>query len=94
MATTTAVRSIGDLDQIIDADFHLKEQLTDFVSYLEGPYAKAMKAREPGDHFAGFYPSSGYFNASKQTGEVPNRPVRPPKKCWRAWRSSMWTRWC
>lgn len=75
MATTTT-RSIGDLDQIIDADFHLKEQLTDFVSYLEGPYAKTLKAREPGDHFAGFYPSSGYFNASKQTGKVPNRPVR------------------
>lgn len=76
MTTTTTDISLNDLDEIIDADFHLKEQLSDFVAYLEGPYAKTLKTREPGDHFGGFYPSSGYFNASKQTGKVPNRPVR------------------
>lgn len=75
MVTTTNSKPISTLDQVIDADFHLKEQESDFISYIDEPFSDILDTKS-GGHFSGSYPSSGYFNASKQTGRVKNKAIR------------------
>ena len=76
------IRSIDDLDTVVDCDFHLTEKEADFLPYLPSPYYERLFKRETfekdylehTDEFKSFYPSPGVF-APYNTGVVESREV-------------------
>lgn len=76
------IRSINDLDTVVDCDFHLTESESDFLPYLPSPYYERLFERETfeseydehTDEFSSFYPSPGVF-APYNTGVVESRDV-------------------
>lgn len=62
MATTTKPKQVEDLDVVVDSDSHVTELQSDFLPYLEGPFAEALDTEgEDWGYLSSFYPTAGYF---------------------------------
>lgn len=49
-------RSVSDLDgTVVDADFHLTEQVSDIIPYMEEPWSKLLTGHNPFDEDADYY---------------------------------------
>ncbi len=75
MATdTTSSRRFGDLESpIVDADFHLTEQVSDLVPYVERPWRELFIGHNPFDESAEFFdpfPSAGIMEPHITTGRA------------------------
>lgn len=56
-----AKQSLESVETVVDADFHVTEQLEDFLPYLGEPFNKQM-SNAPDHHTHGLYPTPGFYN--------------------------------
>lgn len=80
MGAKTAVRTIDDLDIVIDGDVHLTERQSDIIPYLEEPFNK-MLTRSQGEDYgylSNLYPTPGFLTPVT-TGKVQSDTVRSPE---------------
>lgn len=70
--TVDTTREVEELETVtVDADFHLTEQVSDFMPYLEEPWDKMLTGDDPFDENAEFYdpfPDAGMVSPHIATG--------------------------
>lgn len=79
MAQASTVRSVSDLDTVVDCDVHLTERQEDLIPYLEDPFGK-MLSRSGGEDYgylSNLYPTPGLLTPVT-TGKVQSDSVRSP----------------
>lgn len=80
MAQASPVRSVSDLDTVVDCDVHLTERQEDLIPYLEDPFGK-MLTRSGGEDYgylSNLYPTPGFLTPVT-TGKVQSDSVRSPE---------------
>ncbi len=79
--TEAAARGPGDLEVVVDGDFHLTERQADLFPYLPEPFHSMLVRGERSDHMGyvkSVYPSAGLVTPIN-TGKVQMEPVRTPE---------------
>jgi len=72
------LRTLDDLETVIDCDFHLTERQADFLPYLPDPFDSMLNREDTVDNMGyvkSLYPSAGLLTPIN-TGKVQNEPVR------------------
>lgn len=78
MTQTERLRSVDDLDVIVDCDVHLTERQEDILPYIGSPFAEMLERNPAGDDYgylSSFYPSPGFLTPV-HTGKVQSDTVR------------------
>lgn len=82
MATTGKIKSLSELDTIVDCDAHLTEFQSDFLPYLDDPFYSMLNSGRSSDdqwgYLSSFYPTAGYLT-SMHTGQAKVDSVRTPE---------------
>lgn len=82
MSQSSVIRSLDDLDVVVDADFHITEQQEDFITYIDDPFDKMLNRGEHEDgsgFLTNLYPSSGLFTPVV-TGKAEHPSARTRKE--------------
>jgi len=77
MAQASSVRSVSDLDTVVDSDVHLTERQSDIIPYIEEPFDE-MLTRSKGEDYgylSNLYPTPGFLTPVT-TGKVQSDTVR------------------
>lgn len=79
MAQASTLRSLGDIDTVVDSDVHLTERQSDILPYIEEPFDE-MLSRSSGEDYgylSNLYPTPGFLTPVT-TGKVQSDSVRSP----------------
>lgn len=73
-------QGMEQVDTVVDCDFHLLEQQSDFISYIDEPYSNVLfDAVDDPKELGTFYPSPGLFS-SFTTGKVKQERIASREK--------------
>ncbi|AEN07574.1 amidohydrolase 2 (plasmid) [halophilic archaeon DL31] len=79
MATSTKPASVSELDVVVDSDAHVTEFQSDFLPYLEDPFASMLNTEgDDWGYLSSFYPTVGYFTPMDM-GKAKVANVRSPE---------------
>ncbi|PSQ17539.1 amidohydrolase [Halobacteriales archaeon QS_8_69_26] len=79
---TQQIRSLSDLEVVVDTDFHLTERQEDFLPYLDDPFDSLLNRETGGDDYgflSSLFPSHGMLGPVT-IGKVDNPPVRTKRQ--------------
>lgn len=79
MSADTAIKSVGDIEAVVDSDFHLTESPEDILPYLEDPWNE-MLSTDPDTYggWANIYPDPATVHPGIATGRIEVRTVDTP----------------
>jgi predicted TIM-barrel fold metal-dependent hydrolase len=72
------IRSLDDIETVVDTDFHITEKQSDFINYINSPFDKMLLSGNgggAGDVLGDLYPNAGVFTPL-HTGNVDMESVR------------------
>lgn len=77
------VRTVEDIDVVVDSDFHLAEGANDILPYIEEPWDTLLSV-DPDDDWHGgggasIYPDPGLVHPGRTSGRIKKREVRTPE---------------
>ena len=81
MSSGDTVRSVADLDVVVDCDAHLTEHQEDLLPYLPSPFAEMLGNGLESDDYGyigSFYPSAGFLTPVNM-GKIESTAVRTPE---------------
>ncbi|RDI69535.1 amidohydrolase family protein [Halopelagius longus] len=71
--TRRTIKSIEDIDCVVDADFHLSETASDIRPYLEEPWDELLAGSQSGEGYSGgsnIYPNTATFHPGRTSGRI------------------------
>ena len=81
MSSSDAIRSVSDLETVVDCDAHLTERQEDILPYLPSPFDEMIGSGLDSDDYGyigNFYPSAGFLTPVN-TGKIESTAVRTPE---------------
>lgn len=79
MPTTTNPTSVSELETVVDCDAHVTEFQSDFLPYLDDPFASMLNdAGDDWGYLSNFYPTAGFLTPM-DTGKAQVANVRSPE---------------